>query len=84
MTAAALFTLVLCCGCLRTAYPHALLASQEACAQLYRDCGSSALAGAPCRSLPRCPMRATIDTSVSGTWRDLAIWPFYANYRKQP
>lgn len=64
-------------GCGRTAYPNALLLSQEACAQLYRDCGEAAKAGTPCVRMPRCPM--TSDQTVSGTGRlrDFGIgWPF--------
>ena len=68
---------VLVAGCLRTAYPDALLVSQHACAQLLRDCGEAAKAGHPCVRLPRCPMQATVETTASGTWRDLGLgWPF--------
>jgi hypothetical protein len=69
-------------GCARTAYPEALLRSQQACAQLYVDCGEAAQAGTPCVRIPRCPMQATVTTSFQGRWRDLGIgWPLVTTPR---
>ena len=73
----ALAMLLLISGCMRTAYPNALLVSQEACAQLYRDCGEAAKVGTPCVRLPPCPMASQTDVGVGGPFRDLGWgWPY--------
>lgn len=64
---------VLSAGCGRTAYPNALLLSQEACAQYYRDCGEAAKAGNPCFRMPRCPMTADTSVGLKGWWRDFGM-----------
>lgn len=68
--------LYLASGCWRTAFAPALLASQEACADLYRACGEAAKLGSACPApLPRCPMTSSTKTKYEGILRDLLVGP---------
>lgn len=73
----AVVLVVLLMGCGRTAYPNALLMSQEACAQLYKDCGEAAKKGTPCVRMPRCPMTSEQTVEGSGRFRDFGLGWFF-------
>lgn len=60
-------------GCFRMTYPAALLASQRACADVYKACAAAASTGNPCREYPRCPMTARIRLEYEPWTRELGF-----------